>query len=170
MRKKRVSMFRVQGIRTLLIGWKSPFFSTTTLLTSREVLPGVSSMSTPSLEERGAPHQHEAHSFLFPLPGSVCRHVYGWSEKQSCICIWLGQSLRYTVDPYRLPFTSEGYSRASRLVRETGILRFDGILRGIYPFALTLSLSRPIAMREGVIGGTCWSLACWSFRCSSCIC
>jgi hypothetical protein len=48
------------------------------------------------------------------------------------------------LPPIVSPSVNEGYSRASRLVRETGVLRFDGILRGIDPFALTPSLSRPI--------------------------
>jgi hypothetical protein len=51
---------------------------------------------------------------------------------KSYICLWLGQSLVYTVLLSIVPMHKTGFPlRASRLAHEIGVLRFDGILRVI---------------------------------------
>ena len=46
--------------------------------------------------------------------------------------MWLGQSLLYTVFLSVVALNESGYPLSgSRLARETGVLRFDGILRVI---------------------------------------
>ena len=46
--------------------------------------------------------------------------------------MWLGQSLLYTVNPSPvIPQLMKVGKRSSRLAHETGVLRFDGILRVI---------------------------------------
>ena len=59
--------------------------------------------------------------------------------------MWLGQSLLYTVLLRFVALSKSGCPLSgSRLARETGAHWFDSMLRGIYPFALTVGLSRPI--------------------------
>src|SRR3954452_23164622 len=53
-------------------------------------------------------------------------------RRKSSICLWLGQSLLYTVNPSPvLPHLMKVGKRSSRLALETGTRRFHGMLRVI---------------------------------------
>jgi hypothetical protein len=56
----------------------------------------------------------------------------GRDGNMCCICIWLGQSLLYTVFLSFVALSESGYPlRDSRLALETGVLRLHGVLRVI---------------------------------------
>ena len=104
-----------------------PVFLGTTKLTYNQALPHPLFFS---LIERH--YTSTSINFLFPatrLSLPPCLRIACWNK--CCICVWLGQFLLYTVDLSICASINWGYSWSSRLALETGVLRFDGILRVI---------------------------------------